>query len=98
MAEDITRTQTHSQPAPTSVDRRLIVLTLLTPEGEKTFRFDKERVVIGSVISADLRLSGDGVAPLHAVLEAGKAPVIYDLASETGIFVNGTKVVTHSLR
>ena len=66
-----------------------------------SFRLDKNRVVIGSVISSDVRLGGEGVAPLHAVIEAGPSTqggvTIYDLASDTGVFVNGKKVVKAEL-
>lgn len=69
-----------------------------------TFRVDKDRVVIGSVISADVRLSGEGVSPIHAVIEIGadqtqdvRTAHIYDLASESGLFINGKKVVTSEL-
>lgn len=80
--------------------RKVIVLVV----GGKTFRIDKERAVIGSVASADLRIAGDGVAPIHAVLEVNYdasgegTATIYDLASDTGVFVNDVKIVTHALR
>ncbi len=66
----------------------------------RAFRINKERVVIGSVVSADVKLTGSGVSPIHAVLEAGPDGVttVYDLASETGVFVNGAKVVTAPVR
>src|SRR6185369_15667828 len=58
---------------------------------DRVFRLHKERIVIGSVVSADVRIVGTGVAPIHAVIEitANPAPglgvaTIYDLASETG--------------
>lgn len=70
-----------------------------------TYRLHKDRVVIGTVSSADVRLSGHGISPIHAVIEvsgAGQFPgalaVIFDLASDTGVFVNGQKVVTHGLK
>lgn len=87
-------------------DRKVMVLTsgaAAGREGEaKTFRFDKERIVLGGVVSADVRVTGDGVAPLHAVIElapgAGGEATIYDLASDTGVFVNGAKVITQALK
>jgi outer membrane biosynthesis protein TonB/pSer/pThr/pTyr-binding forkhead associated (FHA) protein len=83
------------------------VITLVTSlDGEKkVFRLQKERLVIGSVISADVRLTGNGVAPIHAVLElanpsnpsaTGEA-TLFDLASDSGVFVNGEKIVVHEL-
>ncbi|MGK5085668.1 AgmX/PglI C-terminal domain-containing protein [Bdellovibrionota bacterium FG-1] len=79
-------------------ERKVVIMTGGLPGESRTFRLDKDRVVIGSVISADVRLTGDGVAPIHAVVELVPEPMIYDLASETGVFVNGTKVVTAALK
>src|SRR4051812_1314170 len=87
--------------------RRILTLRLLARskgENEKIFRFDKERMTLGSVGSADIRLTGEGISPIHAVLEVNQNPetgkvsgTLFDLASETGVFVNGKKVITHSL-
>jgi len=86
------------------VDDRKILL--FYSEGRKLlFRLDKERVVAGSVESADIRLTGDGIAPIHAVIELNRdpdtnaySPAIYDLASDSGVFVNDKKVVTQRLK
>src|SRR5690349_10616357 len=71
---------------------------------DRLFKFDKERIVLGSVVSADLRLTGDGVSPIHAVIElrldpatGQSAATLFDLASDTGVFVNGKKIVTCTL-
>ncbi len=77
--------------------RKVIVLSGQVGGELKTWRLDKERIVIGSVISADVRLTGDGVAPIHAVLEGAPEAMVYDLASDTGVFVNGSKVITQAL-
>ena len=70
--------------------------------GRLVYRVNKTRIVIGSVVSADIRIEGNGIAPLHAVIEIsqdGKGQAtIFDLASDTGITVNGTKVVRHGLK
>jgi pSer/pThr/pTyr-binding forkhead associated (FHA) protein/outer membrane biosynthesis protein TonB len=96
---DLTDTLRAGRQAVAERDRKVIVLSGgIQGEAKKTFRLDKERIVLGSVVSADVRLSGDGVEPIHAVLELLPEPVIYDLASETGVFVNGAKVVTHPLK
>jgi len=60
-------------------------------------------MIIGSLQSADIRLLGEGISPIHAVIEvevaAGSMGVkVYDLASDTGTFVNGKKVVTCDLK
>src|SRR6478609_6708816 len=84
--------------------KKVLVLRLFPQakdQKERVFKFDKERIVLGSVVSADVRLSGDGVEPIHAVIEMASGPdlepTIYDLASETGVFVNGKKVITQVL-
>ncbi len=72
--------------------------------GDRLHRMDKDRIVIGSVVSADIRLLGEGVSPIHAVIEIAADPSqealtakIYDLASETGVFIGGKKVVSQEL-
>ena len=69
-------------------------------------RSQKPRLVVGSVESADIRLGGDGVAPIHAVIELTREgnpngvvePFIFDLASDTGIRINGAPVVSGPIR
>src|SRR4051812_23553487 len=75
---------------------------VLTGAG-RAHRFHKERIVLGSVVSSDLRVAGEGISPIHAVLEISTDPArpgafLYDLASDTGTFVNGKKIVTHQLK
>jgi TonB family protein len=73
---------------------------------EKQTRYlHKKRVVLGSVVSADVCLSGNGISPIHAVIELEVDPVsgkdhgvLYDLASTTGTWVSGEKVVTKALK
>jgi len=83
------------------------VLILSSPVG--IFRLNKTRIVIGSVVSADVRLDGEAVAPIHAVIEMPESlnssddeglpgVMIYDLASESGVFVNGRKVITQVIK
>ena len=40
---------------------------------DRTFKFEKERIVLGSVVSADIHLTGTGISPIHAVIEFKKA-------------------------
>lgn len=72
---------------------------------KKTMLIRKDRVVIGSVESADIKLAGGGVAPIHAVIELKFAPTevqsegrILDLASPSGVFVNGERAVNRVLK
>ena len=74
----------------------------LNRNGEtSTILIRKSRVVVGSVETADLKLnSAEGVSPIHAVIEIEfgadvstcKAKIL-DLASGTGVFVNGQRIV-----
>ncbi|MBI3555284.1 MAG: AgmX/PglI C-terminal domain-containing protein [Deltaproteobacteria bacterium] len=75
---------------------QIVVLTVqsMNAAGEKIFRLHKKRAVIGSSTSSDLRLDDPSISPVHAILEVsgidGK-PVLYDLASDTGLVINGQK-------
>ena len=71
----------------------------------QTFMIRKDRIVFGSVESADIKLTGSKVAPIHAVMELqfgateGQCTAkILDLASPSGVFVNGTKVINQVVR
>jgi pSer/pThr/pTyr-binding forkhead associated (FHA) protein/outer membrane biosynthesis protein TonB len=79
-------------------DRKVMIFRGGMPGESRSFRFDKERIVIGSVVSADVRIVGEGVEPIHAVVELTPEPMIYDLASSTGVFVEGAKVIAHELK
>jgi pSer/pThr/pTyr-binding forkhead associated (FHA) protein/outer membrane biosynthesis protein TonB len=93
---------THSNLGHTKA-RKLILLQSET--SKLIFRLHKERVVIGSVESADARLASEGVSPIHAVIDLNYdsvkdtyTPTIFDLASVTGVFVNDKKVLTAPLK
>lgn len=89
----------YSTHRPNAGETKTVIL--LRASDGKVHRFDKDRIVLGAVGTADIRLSGEGVAPIHAVIEAQESRslfTIYDLASETGLFINGKKVVTQILK
>jgi hypothetical protein len=72
---------------------------------KQTLIVKKDRVVIGSVESADIRITSSKIAPIHAFLElhwaansAGCTARIIDLASPTGVTVNGKKVVNEIIK
>ena len=87
--------------------KTVFVLNLLAKSGQekpRVYKFDKERIVVGSVTSADVQLTGEGVSPIHAVIEMARDSqsgklicTIYDLASDTGVFLNNKKIVTERL-
>lgn len=86
----------------TTTNDGVLVLTVRSQKtpGEKVFRLHKRRVVLGSATSSDVRLEDLSVSPVHAILEASgidKKPVIYDLASDSGVLVNGQPVVQATL-
>ncbi len=82
----------------------LVVLSQTAPASGRIYKLNKDRLVIGSVVSADVQVQGEGVAPIHAVIEiqtdGSGSPVatIFDLASDTGVFVNGVKHLTARLK
>lgn len=84
--------------------KHLVLLSQTAPSAGRIFRLQKDRIVLGSVVSADVHIQGDGVSPIHAVIEvateANGSPraTIFDLASDTGLFINGTKHVTATLK
>ena len=100
------------KPGASSLSRdsgRAVLLSLqdgpkLEEGHQKIFRIAKERIVIGSVVSADVRINDNEVAPIHAVIEQITGPdgqpatMVYDLASDTGVTVDGAPVVTHPLK
>lgn len=54
--------------------------------------FVKDKIVLGRVLSADLRIDDPRVSRIHALIEVkGSAIVITDLASSHGTYVNGKR-------
>lgn len=82
------------------IPKLMVVLSQTQPPLKKVFRLHKDQIVIGSIGSADVQLVGDGISPIHAVIEvkASSEAMVYDLASLTGVFVNGVKGVTQTLK
>ena len=65
----------------------------------------KTRLVIGNVESADIRIEGPQVAPIHALIEVGYATElahctlrVVDLASPYGVSLNGVRVLNEEIR
>ncbi len=93
-----------TESASVTLPRHLVLLSQVAPSAGRIYRLQKDRIVVGAVVSADVHLPGDGVAPIHAVIEISSdvngspRATIFDLASDTGIFINGTKHVTASLK
>jgi len=76
-------------------------LDVLGEKGEviHSCEFVKEKIVLGRILSADLRIDDPRVSRIHALLEVrGETILLTDLASSHGTFVNGKKVVEHKLK
>lgn len=60
----------------------------------QTAEFVKDKIVLGRVLSADLRLDDPRVSRIHALIEVkGPQILVTDLASSHGTFINGKKVL-----
>jgi hypothetical protein len=72
---------------------------------KQQFHSAKTRLVIGSVESADIRVEGSRVAPIHALIEVGFSSElahctlrVVDLASPFGVSLNGVRVLNEEIR
>jgi TonB family protein len=91
---------------PKQVQKKIFVFKVkhLTDQGEdRVFRMDKARMIGGSMESADIRIQGPQVSPFHFVIERGGTPEaptaqLFDLASDSGVLLNGEKVITSFLK
>ena len=63
----------------------------------KTVPLTEDKILLGSLLSNHVVLSGDGVEPIHALIEAvhdgdNKKWSITDLGSDRGVILNGNKI------
>lgn len=73
-----------------------IRLDVLDEKGKviHTAEFVKEKIVLGRILSADLRIDDPRVSRIHALIEVrGEHILLTDLASSHGTCVNGEKIV-----
>ncbi len=66
-----------------------------------SYALSRRRTVVGSATSCDLQLEGEGVSSIHAIVESDAATgrvVVYDLASDAGLKVNGQATVQAELK
>lgn len=76
-------------------------LDLLGPKGDVlgSHEFVKEKIVLGRILSADVRIDDPRVSRIHALLEIrGETMLLTDLASTHGTFVNGEKIVESKIK
>ena len=74
-------------------------LDVLGPKGETTHtsEFVKEKIVLGRILSADLRIDDPRVSRIHALLEIrGENILLTDLASSTGLSSMGRRLSSTS--
>lgn len=82
----------------------VMVFNLITRAGKeetkKTYKVNKKRLVIGSALSSDIRIQQNAVSNVHAVVEMDEsgAAHFYDMASETGVFLNDHKTLSGDLK
>ena len=58
----------------------------------------KDKIVLGRILSADMRIDDPRVSRIHALMEVrGQTLLITDLASTHGTYVNGRKIVESQL-
>lgn len=82
-------------------DAAVVEIKVITKEGRITnFKLVRDRIVIGKIRSADVVIEDPRCNAIHAVIEisdSGKI-TLFDMASDAGVFVNGSKIVTHALK
>lgn len=89
----------NKEPTLSAGMKLVAIFQVKSPQGEKTFRIHKERVIVGSLPSSDIRLEGQDIAPIHAVIEwNGSEATLYDLDSDIGLKVNGKEAITQVLK
>src|SRR3989344_2372509 len=91
-------------PRGISPGHRVMQIEVHSGRGErartKLYKFHKNRIMIGSAHSCDIRIQENAVSNVHAVIEMEQDGTahIYDMASESGVFVNEAKTGTHELQ
>lgn len=76
-------------------------LDLIGPKGDVLGSHEsvKEKIVLGRILSADVRIDDPRVSRIHALLEIrGETLLLTDLASTHGTFVNGVKIVESKIK
>ncbi len=59
----------------------------------------KDKIVLGRILSADLRIDDPRVSRIHALIETkNEGIVLTDLASSHGTFINGKKVIESKIK
>lgn len=62
-------------------------------------QFSQDQIVIGRQSDSALSLDDDSISPLHAVIEKkGESYQVSDLGSETGVYLEGTKVLESPIK
>lgn len=84
-----------------STNVRPITVQVLDDKGKvvQEYFFAQEKIVVGRIMSADLKIEDDSISRVHALIEILPAKItITDLASTHGTFVNGQKTLSGELK
>lgn len=78
----------------TATTQGLFTLKCLDQRIQQAFSLDKKKILIGSDESCGLRITDRSVSSFHAFLylKSSEGIMVKDLYSESGVFVNGTRV------
>jgi pSer/pThr/pTyr-binding forkhead associated (FHA) protein len=86
--------------APSKNEQTAIRLEILGPTKQVLLfgEYLKDKLVIGRILSADLRIDDPRVSRIHALIEAKNGQIVVtDLASTHGTFVNDQKIIESKL-
>lgn len=98
---DESKTRTISRmPAKGDLEEPYLIVLAGGPVGMMYRVRSKGKTVIGRGLDADIRLEDEGVSRQHAQVTASADgdPIVEDLGSSNGTFVNGQPIATHVLK
>ena len=87
-----------------SENQWVMIFNVITGKGKdevkRSYKLNKNQVVVGSALSSDIRIQQNSVSNVHAIIEMDSQGGIhiYDMASETGVFINDKRVVSEEVK
>jgi hypothetical protein len=81
-------------PAPSPSGRKVLALRIHGPDGARVETHDRDVTKIGRQTAAHVRLDGEGVSRMHAVIERNEEGIFFlvDLGSDVGVQLNGKRI------